>query len=159
MERDKIIEALECCHLKSQDCISCPFTLLGEHCGNLEQSAVTLIKELTGTIDSMERQIDEKNKELDQAYSTITELTEEIKDLEAEYDRVYEQAEADIHGNMADGGTSCHWCMDKMKVDTVKMMQEKIKTDLIKNYGTLPHTNYIFKSIDLTTKELLEEKK
>ena len=57
---------------------------------------------------------------LDNALSLIKELTEEIKDLEADYDRVYEQAEADIHGNMADGGTSCHWCMDKTKADAVR---------------------------------------
>ena len=50
----------------------------------------------------------------------IKELMQEIKDLEEDYDRVYEQAEADIHGNIADGGTSCHWCMDKTKADTVR---------------------------------------
>ena len=60
------------------------------------------------------------------ALALIKELTEEIKDLEADYDRVYEQAEADIRGNMADGGTSCHWCMDKTKADTVKRMWYKI---------------------------------
>ena len=63
---------------------------------------------------------------LGQSLSLIKELTGEIKDLEADYDRVYEQAEADIHGNMADGGTSCHWCMDKTKADTVKRMQEML---------------------------------
>ena len=63
---------------------------------------------------------------LNNALTLIKELTEEIKDLEADYDRVYEQAEADIHGNMADGGTSCHWCMDKTKADTVKRMREML---------------------------------
>ncbi len=43
---DAIVKALECCHLKSEDCISCPFVLMGENCANLEQSAVSLIKEL-----------------------------------------------------------------------------------------------------------------
>lgn len=163
MERDKIIEALECCHLKSQDCISCPFTLLGEHCGNLEQSAVTLIKELTGTIDSMERQIGEKNQELDRAYRTITELTEEIKDLEAEYDRVYEQAEADIRGNMADGGTSCHWCADKTKADTVKRMKTLIENGsswfVTTSNGIVTNRTYQLTEDKLCqiAKELLEE--
>lgn len=64
---------------------------------------------------------------LDNALALIKELTEEIKDLEADYDRVYEQAEADIHANMADGGTSCHWCMDKTKADTIKMVQRVLK--------------------------------
>jgi hypothetical protein len=30
-----------------------------------------------------------------------------------EYDKIYEQAEATVLSNIADGGTSCHWCMDK----------------------------------------------
>ena len=66
---------------------------------------------------------------LGQSLALIKELTEEIKDLEADYDRVYEQAEADIHGNMADGGTSCHWCADKTKADTVKRMQALIENE------------------------------
>lgn len=60
------------------------------------------------------------------ALTLIKELTEEIKDLEEDYERVYEQAEADIRGNIADGGTSCHWCADKTKADTVKRMQERL---------------------------------
>ena len=61
-----------------------------------------------------------------EARELIKELIAEIKFQEEQYDRVYEQAEADIHGNMADGGTSCHWCMDKTKADTVKRMQEML---------------------------------
>lgn len=63
---------------------------------------------------------------LGQSLALIKELTEEIKDLEADYDRVYEQAEADIHGNMADGGTSCHWCIDGHRRDAVRKMQEML---------------------------------
>lgn len=63
---------------------------------------------------------------LSNALTLIKELTEEIKDLEADYDRVYEQAEADIRGNMADGGTSCRWCQDITVARTVKKMQEML---------------------------------
>ena len=45
---------------------------------------------------------------------------EEYDDLQSEYDKVYKQAEADIHGNIADGGTSCHWCEDITKRETAK---------------------------------------
>ena len=38
---------------------------------------------------------------------------EEYDDLCANYDKVYKQAEADILGNISDGGTSCHWCIDE----------------------------------------------
>lgn len=51
--REEIIKALECCHLKSEDCISCPFVLLGENCANLERDAITLIRELTEENDRL----------------------------------------------------------------------------------------------------------
>ena len=89
---------------------------------------------------------------LDNALALINELTEEIRDLEADYDRVYEQAEADIHGNMADGGTSCHWCMDKTKADTVKRMQEKILA--LSTYGTINISTW---QLEQVAKEMLEE--
>ena len=100
----------------------------------------------------------------------IKELTEEIKDLEEQYDRVYEQVEADIHGNMADGGTSCHWCMDKTKADTVKRMREKLNQRID---GTINVFDFnisecnairqalrgVKNDIDQVAKELLEENK
>ena len=93
---------------------------------------------------------------LGQSLALIKELTEEIKDLEADYDRVYEQAEADIHGNMADGGTSCHWCMDKTKADTVKRMQKRLNDTKFK----IGSDYYIYaNNVDVISKEMLEENK
>ena len=91
----------------------------------------------------------------------IKELTEEIKDLEADYDRVYEQAEADIRGNMADGGTSCHWCAEKTKADTVKRMQERLKAKSFRDVPVFgePYSCVDFVIIDQVAKELLEESK
>ena len=43
------------------------------------------------------------------AVDLINRKNAEIEELEAEIDKQYEQARADILGNMADGGTSCHW--------------------------------------------------
>lgn len=85
------------------------------------------------------------------ALSLIKELSEEIKDLEEDYDRVYEQAEADIHGNIADGGTSCHWCIDKTKADTVRKMQEKILA--LSTYGTINISTW---QLEQVAKEMLE---
>ena len=84
----------------------------------------------------------------------VKELTEEIRDIEADYDRVYEQAEADIHGNMADGGTSCHWCMDKTKADTVRKMQTMLK----EAHDQCDGEEDVLWLIDKIAKELLEEK-
>ena len=98
------------------------------------------------------------NKKLEDMVKKLTEENEslkaDIKDLE-EYDRVYEQAEADIHGNIADGGTSCHWCVNKTKADTVKRMQEKVKDEL---YSQGLGDGEISYAIDYVAKEMLEEK-
>ena len=93
------------------------------------------------------------------ALSLIKELTEGIKDLEADYERVYEQAAADIHGNIADGGTSCHWCMDKTKTDTVRKMQDRLKERgyIQKPYGVSKVIDEY--DIDQVAKEMLEENK
>ena len=102
---------------------------------------------------------------IENALALIKELTEEIKDLEADYDRIYEQAEADIHGNMADGGTSCHWCMDKTKADTVKRMKTLIENGsswfVTTSNGIVTNRTYQLTEDKLCqiAKELLEENK
>ena len=93
----------------------------------------------------------------------IKELMQEIKDLEEDYERVYEQAEADIHGNMADGGTSCHWCMDKTKADTVRKMQSKL-TDMSEFMLRADHNGAMYYVdhaawVEEIAKELLEGNK
>ena len=108
-KREDIIKALGlCCECAPLRCDECP----------MEAPPKTFKGSLSCSDELMRN-----------ALTLIKELTEEIKDLEADYERVYEQAEADIHGNMADGGTSCHWCMEKTKVDTVKRMQSRL-TDM-----------------------------
>ena len=101
-------------------------------------------------------------KKLENKVKELTEENEKLKaenkDLEADYERVYEQAEADIHGNIADGGTSCHWCMDKTRDDTVRKMQEKLKAELDEHYS-LYFRILGGELIDRIAEELLEEKK
>lgn len=99
-----------------------------------------------------------KNYLRNQALTLIKELTEEIKDLEEEYDRVYEQAEADIRGNMADGGTSCHWCIAGHRADVVKKMQDR----MVMHFGTYTDKTEVkvvgvFKLMGQIAEEILEE--
>ena len=140
-KREEIVKMLEC-WTSEYGCKDCPFIDQGcFDCGHIpieiSKSILALIKELTADVERVSKQCGEIIVECDERdaerlrqvgeyAAKIKELTEEIKDLEAEYDRVYEQAEADIRGNMADGGTSCHWCMDKTKADTVKRMREML---------------------------------
>ena len=118
------------------------------------------IKEREQTIKDLQETVDNYSGSwkrydiLANALTLIKELTEEIKDLEADYDRVYEQAEADIHGNMADGGTSCHWCMDKTKADTVKQMQTMIKEECIAG-GIYPA--FVARVVERVGDKLLED--
>lgn len=76
LNREQVIKALKCwtspAMLENTSCVGCYF----ETKGLCEQNC---------TMDLA-----------DVALALIKELTEEIKDLEADYDRVYEQAEADI---------------------------------------------------------------
>lgn len=57
----------------------------------------------------------------------IERLKAEYAELEAEIDKQYEQARADILGNMADGGASCHWCIDGHRKNAIKDFAERLK--------------------------------
>lgn len=60
---------------------------------------------------------------------------DELAEYETNYDKVYEQAKADIVGNMADGGTSCHWCMDAQYQRGRKDAATEIFSRLLKAVG------------------------
>lgn len=64
---------------------------------------------------------------------------EEYDDLCANYDKIYEQAKADILGNISDGGTSCHWCIDENrrigKEEALKQMWHKVADGDLPNYA------------------------
>ena len=64
---------------------------------------------------------------------------EEMENLytEEEYDKAYEQAEATILGNIADGGTSCHWCIKKHEEKARKETAREILTDLWKERNAI----------------------
>ena len=129
-KREEIIKSLECC--STTNCTDCPYTKNGK----------VDIFDITCSINMAK-----------DALALIKELTQEIKDLEEDYDCVYEQAEADIRGNIADGGTSCHWCMDGHRRDVVRKMQERLKS------GWCADSERCCEFIDQVANELLEENK
>ena len=140
-KREEIVKMLECWS-SEYGCTGCP--LIDQGCFDCGHIPVEISRSIL---------------------ALIKELTEEIKDLEADYERVYEQAEADIHGNMADGGTSCHWCADKTKVDTVKRMKMLIENGsswfVTTSNGIVVDRTYQLTEDKLCqiAKELLEENK
>ncbi len=66
-------------------------------------------------------------KDLKLSLELIKDLQEENASLQEGADKQYEQAEADILGNMSDGGTSCHWCIEQHKQQTIKEFVNKLK--------------------------------
>jgi hypothetical protein len=64
------------------------------------------------------------------ALDLINRQQAEIEELESEVDRQYEQAEADILGNLPQGGASCHWCIDKHKSYARKELAERLKQEI-----------------------------
>lgn len=66
------------------------------------------------------------NEAVEKANEIINRQKAEIDRLEGEIDKQYEQAKADILGNMADGGTSCHWCIEQHKAEAVKEFVEQL---------------------------------
>lgn len=59
----------------------------------------------------------------------------DVEELEAECERQYEQAKADILANMADGGTSCHWCIDEHKAQAKAEVAREIFEEIEKTAG------------------------
>lgn len=80
------------------------------------------------------KEVERLQTELRQKVEYIQEQREVIDDLKAECERQYEQAEADIMGSMADGGTSCHWCMESHKKDTIKRFAKRIVKQINKYF-------------------------
>ena len=86
----------------------------------------------------------------------------EIEELEAEIEKQYEQAKADILGNMANGGTSCHWCIDQHRADAVKEFAERLKQCMASyadDWRWIEMAQFSFEEmVDLLAKEFTEGK-
>jgi hypothetical protein len=168
MNADAIVKALKCCNVPSgRACSECPYHEVGEECRTQRnKDAVEFILKLTeeneklkGEIHIRDEIIDYRGAEILRHDECIRTLHKEIENLKAdlkyaeeEYERVYEQAEADIRGNMADGGTSCHWCIAGHRADAVRKMQEKILAK--SEYGTINISPW---QLDQIAKEILED--
>ena len=102
---EEVIKALECCSKESMiNCRNCPYEADCNMGGSKMQA---------DALDFINRQ------------------KAEIEELEAEIDKQYEQARADILGNMADGGTSCHWCIEQHEAKAIKEFATEFKTRCI----------------------------
>ena len=58
-------------------------------------------------------------------------LRADLSDAEAKTEKAIDIAEDNIRAEIASGGTSCHWCEDKVKADTVRQMRPAIIEEVI----------------------------
>ena len=139
MNENDVITALECClngdRAKSQVeiCLPCPYFHEGNCTDLLKRNALDLIRRQQA----------------------------EIKDLKAEVEKQYEQAQADVLGNMSDGGTSCHWCIEQHRVEAIKEFAERLKAvaSHLQIGGEYDYQIITINSIDYLVKEMTEDKK
>ena len=117
MTTDEIKKALECCiNPKLTCCNDCPYNI-------------------NGKISCLESEM------LKDALNLINEQENEIKQLKAQQDRLdeeaYKEAEDSIRAEIANGGTSCHWCEDIIRKKTVKEILQKVKEKALSHCRTI----------------------
>jgi FtsZ-binding cell division protein ZapB len=153
MTDNEIIKALECCVNIEGDCESdCP---LYEFC---EEISYTMVKAVFDLINRQKAEVEFLKEQRDIYMQDATDFSieidkqkAEIERLESEYESVYEQARADILGNMADGGTSCHWCIEQHKAEAIKEFAEKLKIGEYKE----EYTDHLCYMVDNLVKEMV----
>lgn len=86
-------------------------------------------------------------------------LRVENKLLESQYESMYDSVESTLRAEIADCGTPCKWCEGKIKADTVRKMQERLKEYLDDFYNSGEDALLdVSDLIDQIAKEMLEDK-
>ena len=132
MTDEQIVKALECCGNMNECKKECPLDDLG----GIDKCIHTLMLN---------------------ALALIKRQQAEIESLEADYENVYKQATADILASIADGGTSCEWCIDKHRTEAVREFAVKYKTEVTNRYEDIAYKDLFFGVIDNLVKEMTEK--
>ena len=147
MEREQIIKALEWC-IQSESCEYCGYRDNVDVC-SIRSDALAVIKKQEDQIFKLESCL----KECENGYEGTLHL-ERCK-LHDEEEKVRELSVENEKIGIENFNLICE--LSRIKEDTVKKMQEQIKTELINTYGSLPHTYYFFKVVDKIAKEVKGE--
>ena len=93
-----------------------------------------IIKDPSDLINRQKAEIERLKKECEAHRNTVIENEQRFLalnlELASEIDKQYEQAKADILGNISDGGTSCHWCIAQHESEARKEFAEIILNHL-----------------------------
>lgn len=109
--------------------------------GGIEYSVEFAEKELQfvcGSGKTIQEAVKSANDNLDIYIAEMQQLGKPIPNP-VEISELIESAETirgNIQAEIANAGTSCHWCMDKTKRDTAKEVLEKVN-DLLRKYKTV----------------------
>lgn len=133
MTDNEIIKALECC--SNEGLLNCHYCPYDKHCD----------------MGSVQMQVDILN--------LIKRQKAEIEEMEAEIDKQYEQAKADILGNMADGGASCHWCIEQHRLNAFKEFASELKQMSCGYSFESDESNQTYQMIDIEDIDDLLERK
>lgn len=120
---NEIIKGLEICS-NNGDCKECP---INPHHGNYGYCTSLAIKAALDLINRLQAKLDEAEDTIQFADKELKKANTEIERLEAEIDKQYEIAEANVRAEIASGGTSCHWCEDKVRAEAYKEFAERLK--------------------------------
>jgi hypothetical protein len=165
----EIVKALECC-LKNIICGQCPLCGKRDCMNKLYVNALDLINRLQARVDDLERNDLPRCKDaLRRANEIGVELQAENERLEEENEKQYEIARDTIRAEIADGGTSCHWCEDTIrgvaKAEAYKEFAEKTNSIIdsiiekysIKDFEELKAICQILRGFKNDTYNLLKE--
>lgn len=79
---------------------------------------------INGLWDAEKEKVEKAKQKVINICKELQKAKAEIESLEADYENVYKQATADILASIADGGTSCEWCIDKHRAEAVREFAE-----------------------------------
>lgn len=156
MKPNEIIKAVEI-FATDGDCKDCPFCTFSARCKKECFGCFNVPQEFwQGVLDIFKS----KDTEIDILIRKKHTLQDDIDELRTEVDKQYEQARLDILGNMSDGGTSCHWCIEHHRNQAIKEFAERLKKEGFDGTDCVIHEAAVFISdIDILVKEMTEGEK
>ena len=91
----------------------------------LSKLALDIIQDKNIRITELVKEIERLKYTLIGTMHSVERLQQEVNDFEDREDKMYEQAEASLAANIANGGTSCHWCIEHVKSEAIKEFCKK----------------------------------
>lgn len=147
LNREQIVKVLECC--AEGDCNGCPrYPFFGCVKANMA-AALAIIRELTESLDRVQKQCGEIIVECDEQVAKLTEENERLR-------VVADMSDTTLTDALRIVNEFCDSRIKRAKADTVRRMQERFN----QVFGGMDATNALLRrTFDQIAKEVLEEGK